>query len=153
MRMSSVWSPLVWGYLLRSLGQCLRYDCGRLYLTYGTSTSSPSVSLQHSSSTKAFTWLGIFFLETLLTTSDNLQFNITFWSKSEWIKFVPTLKRKYIIFLPLNYCTIAGNIIINQLFPLTLAMRTWMFLHSLFLSYLCLVNILSWNFLTIPRPE
>lgn len=78
-----------WGYLLRSLGQCLRYDWGRLYLTYGTSTSSPSVSLQHSSSTKAFTWLGIFFLETLLTTSDNLQFNITFWSKSEWTKLFP----------------------------------------------------------------
>lgn len=40
---------------------------GRLYLTYGTSTSSPLSSLQQSSKTRARTCGGIDFLETLST--------------------------------------------------------------------------------------
>merc|ERR1719384_866640 len=43
---------------------------GRLYFTYGTSTSSSSVSLQHSSKTRALTQGSMSFLLTVFTTSD-----------------------------------------------------------------------------------
>lgn len=48
---------------------------GRLYFTYGTSTSSPSLSFAHSSNTSARTWGSIFFLLTFFTTSDILKQN------------------------------------------------------------------------------
>ena len=49
------------------------YFLGKTYFTYGTSKSLPSLSLQHSSSTKARTCGGISFRLTVSTTLDNLK--------------------------------------------------------------------------------
>ncbi|RMZ94856.1 hypothetical protein BpHYR1_005614 [Brachionus plicatilis] len=64
-----------------------------MYLTYGTSKSSPSVSLQHNSNTNAFTWLGMGFLLTVSTTFDIDIFNLS-------ASFFLSIKNEYNITTP-----------------------------------------------------